>query len=494
MFEFYKSLGFNSPYFFNQSGKIIVEKSFSSIVKKYGANLNIDPLAAIEILNKNYALADRTISKEIKKTPWQAVPNLTFTNWDFNDIPKHSKINLQEPETALILFEKLKKEIKIYISNRKKIGVLLSGGMDSRMVAGVLDYINKVEGFDYLEITGLTWGNHDSRDVIYAKRICERLGWKWKHYQVKASDFLNNIYETAIHGCEYSPLHLHALPQIRDDNQWEVILGGSYGDSIGRAEYSSKDLQNVKPLIDGMHNIGSIINSKDYEKFSKSIINDLDYYHKIYPRKEVYMQNELDYQIHYMRRMLNPCMELLNENSDFFQVFTHPETFGFMWSLNLESRSDKVYGELMSHFKTDLSDIPWARTGLLYGQKDGKRDNFKNRHHNYVEIIQKEILADIVLLLNSKKFKKIQIFNHTAISELLSLVKHKPYNSMYYLEQLTWLASLSKMLDIYDFNLDNKSFENEKTSLTINMVRKEYLPKYYRNIIGGYLRKLKIIK
>ena len=48
-----------------------------------------------------------------------------------------------------------------------------------------------------------------------------------------------------------------------------------------------------------------------------------------FPEKEPYIQNELDYQLHYMRRMLNSCMDLLTEHCDFYQVFTHPDVYGY---------------------------------------------------------------------------------------------------------------------------------------------------------------------
>lgn len=493
MFKNYNHLGFNNPYYFKEKGEFKIYKSFSKAVAEYSSKLTFDSTAAIEILNKYYSFADRTLAKEINKTPWQAKPNHNNTGWIYNSIPKHGNKSLSETEIAKILFEKICDEILLYTKGKTRIGILLSGGMDSRMVAGSIDYLIKNKQLNNVEVTGLTWGNDNSRDVVYAKKIANRLGWDWKHYKVTAKDFIQNIEETAIHGCEYSPLHLHAIPQIRNDNMWDVILGGSYGDSIGRAEYGSVNVENVKSLSEGFFNVASLVKDDVFENNFSSIEEDLKSYHTLFPKDKLYMQNELDYQIHYMRRMLNPCMELLAENSDFFQVFTHPSTFGFMWSLSPSCRNDLVYKEMMKHFSTTLDDIPWARTGLKYGETAGKPDRLSNRHHNYIEVIQKEILGHIKELALSKELNQLGVFNMHAIKTLIKLVKKKPYNSMYYLEQLSWLASVGRMAQLYSFK-STKVNSPKNTKLIKKRILKEYLPRFYRNRVGHYLRKYNLLK
>jgi len=420
------------------------------IIEKYECPRIIDPVAVIELLSKNYMLADRTIIQGIHRTPWLAKPNEQFNKWVHDKAPEHGNINIPEKEIAEILFQKICSEILLYIGEKKKIGILLSGGMDSRMVAGALDYLIKTGTLSDCEVTGLTWGNEGTRDVVYAEQIAQRLGWKWKHYTITAQDMLNNITETAIYGCEYSPIHLHAIPQIRDDNEnLEVILAGSYGDSIGRAEYSSRKLRNVKHILHNISNIGCIVHKSIFKDSKKYILQDVEHYHRKFPKQESYMQNELDYQLHYMRRMLNPCMELLTEKMEFYQVFTHPDVFGYVWSINPERRNDLVYKNMLNAFMTKLDDIPWTRTGLPYGQKNGKIDRYLKNHHSYIEIIQNDIWTEIENLILSNEIKVLGIFNQKAIKNILKLIKYCPPNNLFYLEKVIWLASLAKMINTY---------------------------------------------
>jgi asparagine synthase (glutamine-hydrolysing) len=452
-FKHYQHLGFNNPYYIANKVPFVIRKKFSEIIDVFDDELRIDPTSVIELLNKNYIFGDRTMIKGIYRTPWQAKPNDSYTQWQYTHPPRHDKKSIPEEEIALLLFEKICNEIEGYISNKKNVGVLLSGGMDSRMVAGAIDYLTKSGRLKNINVTGLTWGNENSRDVVYAKEIATRLGWKWKHYVVGAEQLKNNIYETAMYGCEYSPIHLHAIPQIRDDNDLDVILAGSYGDSVGRAEYSGIKVKDLPPLDKSIKNVSGLINNGVYNSSLKEIKEDIKRYQQLFPANESYMQYEMDYELHYMRRMLNPCMELLTEKSEFYQVFTHPDVFGFMWSIDPEKRNDMVYKHMMKAFKTDLSDIPWARTGLPYMANNGIPDIYSKKHHSYVEIINRELLQELKLLIFSGRLDKLNIFDMENIAVLLKLISKHPINNLYYGERIMWLASLSLFLENYKFSL-----------------------------------------
>ena len=461
--------------------------------KSYKGKKKIDPVTVIEFLNKDYIFADRTVIQGIHRTPWLAKPNNSLNKWEYYTVPKHGETDVSEEKIAKTLFQKICLEIKTYIGDKKKIGILLSGGMDSRMVAGALDYLIKTNILLGLEVTGLTWGDHGTRDVVYAKEIASRLNWKWKHYTVTAKDLLNNINETAIHGCEYSPIHLHAIPQIRDDNKLDIILAGSYGDSIGRAEYQGKKVNKLRPLLSNISN-GGIVNKKVFNASMKDIVNDIERYHDQFPVKALYMQNELDYQLHYMRRCLNPCMELLTIKTDFCQVFTHPDVYGYMWSINPVKRNDSIYKYMLEEFITKLSDIPWARTGLPYGQENGTPDYLKKDHHSYVKIIRKEIFDKIIDLLMSKEIKQLGVVNQKHIKVLIKLVWYLPRRDLYYIDKLVWLASLAKMSKIYSIKgLGSTKWSTSTFCTGIISISFEYMFNYVKNIVAVTLRKYKLM-
>ncbi|WP_028585112.1 asparagine synthase-related protein [Desulfogranum mediterraneum] len=484
MFEKFNHLAFNNPYYYKNKEGFVIEQNLSELLNVYTGPRRIDPIAVIELLNKNYMFADRTIIQGIQRTPWLARPNVMSNDWEYESAPKHSFSDIKEEEIAGTLFKKICSEIKAYIGNRKTVGVLLSGGMDSRMVAGALDFLIKKQEIKGVEVTGLTWGDDGTRDVVYSKRIALRLGWNWKHYKVTAGDLLNNIKETATHGCEYSPIHLHAIPQIRDDNNLDIILAGSYGDSIGRAEYSGINVGSIKPISRKISNIGGFVHNAVFENSKRYISTDVHRYHERFPREKPYMQNELDYQLHYMRRMLNPCMGLLADKTDICQVFTRPDVYGFMWSIDPSRRNDLVYRHMLNEFITKLDDIPWARTGLPFGQIKGTPDSYLKKHHSYDRLVQNDIFEEIVKLVSSEDIRRLNLFNYEAIKLLLSLVRRFPLQSMYYVEKLIWLASLSVMAKVYDLQgVEPVESKQKYFDRSIVVVPSEYFIRKIKNMV-----------
>lgn len=492
LFHHYQNLGFNNPYCFVQEDKYITSPKLEQALASFEGPRKIDSVAVVEVLNKNFPLGDRTVLQHISKTPWLAKPSEDLSGWDYAPIPYHGKSKDDPTVIARRFFDLICEEILEYIKDKKTVGVLLSGGMDSRMVAGALDYLMKTQNLD-ISVTALTWGNSNTRDVIYAERIAKLLGWQWRHFTVEAKDLLNNIKVTGERGCEYSPIHLHGIPQIRENSQLDVILAGSYGDSIGRAEYGGIHVSKLPELNANLQNVGNLINEEIYQSALPVIQKDIDEYHQLFPASELYMQNEYDYQLHYMRRQLNPCMELLNESSDFFQVFTNPNTFRYIWDIDPSLRNDDLYKIMLSYFKTDLSLIPWARTGLIYGSTEGKADHLLKRHHTYVEIMNFEILDQMKEIALTDGIKNLNIFNYASIEELFRLSKKYPLNSFYYTEKLAWIASLGILVEKYKV-AGNPSWSGSGNHLMKKRTADEYMPKYYRNVVGGYLRKLNLKK
>lgn len=470
MFKNSNHLGFFNPYFIKKDGVFLIKENFGEIIKLVDEPKKIDLISIIELLNRNYFLGDRTIIQGINISPWMAKPNKSNNEWVFHDLPIHKEINLDEATIAEELFTRLQKEILSYIGEKKSIGILLSGGMDSRIVAGTLDYLIKSEILaDDIIVTALTWGNENSRDVVYAKRIAEKLKWDWKHYSVTAENLKDNLNEVAINGCEFSPIHLHALPQIRDDNKLDCVLAGSYGDSIGRAEYSGVKVNNLKALTNNFRNVGALLKQNAFQDMKGKWMTDTEKYHTLFPEKQLYQQYELDNQLHYMRRMLNPCMKFIGLHNPLQQVFTSPDVFGFMWSIIPKKRNNEVYKLIISKFKTDFSNIPWARTGLPYGVTEGLPDSFDNTHHSYKDFIDYDLYEEIKNLVLSDEIKSLEVFNMKSLTLSLKLIKSQPHTKLWYEEKLIWLASLSKAISLYDIKND-KIYKNNNFDIFNNKV------------------------
>ena len=459
IFNYAHHLGFNNPYYFvDQDSKLEVDVSFQSIMNKQSGSKSINPKAIVSFLSWTYFLGDNCIVNEINRSPWMATPDNDKSKWQFYDLPKHGSTKVHEKEIADQLFELLCEEIKDYVGDAKSVGILLSGGMDSRMLAGCLYHMIKHQQVDVHRVVAYTWGDKNSRDHIYAKRLAENLGWEFQYFHVGAKEIWENIMLAGTRGCEYSGIHLHAMPQIAETNDVDILFAGSYGDSVGRAEYSGSRVDKVKSIEKGLKNKLGLIESQVFESAKTSLLKDINSYHKIFPRDKNYQQNELDRQLHYMRRKLNACMEVINDKTPLYQIFTSPKVFGYMWSLDLSVRNDKVYFYLLEKFSTKISQIPWARTGKRF-MIDEEPDKFKKVHHSYSDIIQHELYDKILSYVNDNR-KLVQYINIEVFNSIMEEIKKYPKHNFDYLEVITWVVSYTRFL------VDNKNLieANNKNS------------------------------
>ncbi len=247
--ETYDHVGHFCPYYcYNNTNKlyICIGEALEMLPVE---ERRIDPVAIVEYLAKTYVLADRTMVQNINRTPWRARP--TDEGWDYAALPEYGFCRISVEEIALNLKERLLDEAINYLNNKKQVGILLSGGMDSRILAGIVKEL-QLRGEWTGQVIAFTWGIKGSRDVEYAQKIAAMLSWEWVHLELTPEILYNNFFIAADMGAEFAPHHLHAMKKVVDyKNELDAVLAATYGDSIGRAEFSGVHLTKSKPVLEG---------------------------------------------------------------------------------------------------------------------------------------------------------------------------------------------------------------------------------------------------
>jgi hypothetical protein len=481
-FKYYNTLGFHNPYYLEKEGIIETYSTFGEAITKLDGPRVIDFTSLFQILNRGYIFGDRSLIKGLNKSPWMARPNNDNSDWEYFNVPNHEERLLNVEVIADTLFSLLKQEMLDYIKGHKSIGILLTGGMDSRIIACVLhNLIKHKEVNPSISVTGLTWGNPDSRDVVYASQIARRFNWDWQHIVNDASQLMDNITISVNNGCECSPIHLHALSKVTNFIGLDCVIAGSFGDSIGRGEYSGVKVEKLKSHDDGLVNFGGFLRRDILSIIKAETKEDISRYHKLFPQKKSYQQYEQDYQLHYMRRMLNSCMSIVDKRMPLFQMFSSPSVFGFMWSLAPRLRNDYVYKEILDKFGAEVSEIPWARTGLKYPLTHGSPDNYSKRHHNYEEFLRYDILPKIKSKILSKEICDLHLFNMRALEEFITLCERKPIKDDYYYDdKLFWLATFSEFVKKFQIGSNLPGFVNQEDRVSGIISKSKYLYKLYR--------------
>lgn len=458
LFKHYNYLGYFNPYYLSNKHSIQFKSHISDILKiKNDPNI-LNIAAVISLLSKGYVIGDNTLIQTIKKTPW-------MTKHENEEWIRYKELKMgdrvvEQDKIVEDFFKLIIEEIVYFIGKKKRIGILLSGGMDSRIVAGALDFIITNGILDNLSVIAFTWGDKESRDVNYSREIATSLGWDWKHFDISSEDILHNIEVTAQKGCEYSPIHLHGMMKVREVDNIDCILAGSFGDSVGRGEYSGKNITELKSIDNDISNNFQILKIKK-ELFNKSLENirsEITNYWKLFPQNKDYQQCEQDYQIHYMRRMLNPCMSLINEKIELNQVFTSPKLVNFIWSLHPRLRNNELYKGIFKKVNKKLSNIPWARTGLLFDEVNGSpQDNFyKSSVSNiYLNAFNSELFDYVKGLVLSDSLESLEIFNSVTLKNSFKALKMSLFkNNINLVSRLLWLASLSMFIEKYDIRVN----------------------------------------
>jgi len=453
MFNHYNHLGFHNPYYLKSDEYFHIQNRLEDVLT-LDIKKDFDFTALVQVLTAGFPFGDRTLIKGINKTPWMARSSQDLKAWEYFDVPYHKENFFDVDEIEETFFQLLKSELLSYIGDKKSIGLLLTGGMDSRIVACVLSNLIKEGDLKNISVIGITWGQANSRDVVYAQKICSIYNWEWTHLIVDAEQMYNNIHLTAEMGCEFSPIHLHAMEKVSKIEGLDCVIGGSFGDSVGRAEFSGVKVQNLSSLLSKLKKSTGILRDDYYELSYNDSKNDIEKYHRLFPQEKEYMLYEQDQQLHYMRRMLNACMSLIDKTIPLYQMFSAPSVYGYIWSIHPDLRGDFLYKVILEKYGKELSDIPWARTGKPYMKNDVAPDHYSKSHHNYGELLRKELYPELENLIKKSSLLESKILNKTNVNALLVACRNFPIKGSYfYEEKLAYLASLSIFLEKNQINI-----------------------------------------
>jgi len=420
--------------------------------KVRGDPVELDPAAVVCKTGMRYLLGDRTLIRNVRRAPWMARLHDNGT-WEPVELPNHGMARPEPVEFVPRLIEALLKEADSYVGHLETVGILLSGGMDSRVTAGVLRQLQLTAGVPN-RVVAITWGREDSRDVIYAGRIARLFNWEMIHFPLDANTLAENIEIAGLAGAEVAPFHLHAMPKVAQLKGIDAIIASSYGDSVGRAEFSGRKITNLKPILPkkidpfGLLRHSALRDSLDLLKEDASL--SIPFSGNAYTVR----RHEVDQEMHYMRRMLQSCMLHIAKRIPLYQMFTAPEVFGLMWDLDPAVRDNSWYEHLLHQLPGDLLDIPWARTGRPYMQSSGKSDGLPKLNHAYGTWLREDLRELIVTSVNSDVIRGMGLFNDAALGNALKIWEKSTTKSTNSLDEfMSWLASLHVFISKHEITV-----------------------------------------
>lgn len=395
---------------------------FRDAVQGCQGRVHLDVVAVASVLSFGMVGLDRTLLKEISRRPWMSeVSNQEDARLSL--LPCHGFSIASDDLIAKRLYKLLCDEARRVCSGFKSIYILLSGGLDSRIVAGILSDLYHA-GDILVKPIAVTWGLSDSRDVFYARRIAEILDFDWLNVGFGPETVLQNIQTTARHlGLLHSPELLHHMSWFSNVPSNSLVIAGSFGDSIGRAEFAGIRL--LQLLEKKPQNTYELLDNSVFEAAKRVLQHDID---KIRLRGGAdapeYAKNEYWMHGFRMRGGLCHALSLINRYATIYQMFTDPAVYGFMWSLHPTRRDDSIYAQLLTKKFPRIASVPWPRTNkALRGPTDGAMRGLRPHYHEYTKWSSGPLYKELSQRIDPDWFAASGIFNPKKIERIRELVR-----------------------------------------------------------------------
>lgn len=398
------------------------KNTFTDAVGDCGETLSWDLAAILSVLDFGYTCGDHTLISEVKRQPWLSRID-EHNNIVLERIPAHGRRWKPAREIARKLEHLLCEEAFEVCRDRQQIYILMSGGLDSRIVSGVVARLYKEGKLATMPI-GVTWGIEDSRDVVYARVMAEILGFEWIHINMSPDDFLRNTDDISVKiGALVSPVHLHCMKWFENVSPDSLVLAASYGDSVGRAEFSGRTILELDYLSLPSDTFG-LIRKQLLSEALDSVASDLKALRNRSYEQPKYVICEHEMQGHYMRNMINHAMSVIGNYCHIYQMFTRHDTYSYMWSIHPSLRNNDIYMEMLEHLNPKLARLPWARTNkALGGRTSGAKNNLAKRYHRYEQWIGQELYQHLLGYIAPDWFEATGIFDPNGIRRLANEVK-----------------------------------------------------------------------
>ena len=223
-------LAYRPLYYSHENGILLFALEKKAIFAARRRSPEFDPMGVLEFFAFGHNLEDRTVFQGIYAIPQGAVLHI-----DSNGVrtrqywrPAYSRSGpTQLTESAEELGQRLCRATAVRADGPRRCGIFLSGGLDSRAVAGALATVRT-------DVTAFTFGGEDSAEVRYAREIADRLGFQHRRlsYQgVSHNEALPRIVwrtECAIPFNQTLSTEQHRY--IHPDVQ--VMFNGHFGDAL----------------------------------------------------------------------------------------------------------------------------------------------------------------------------------------------------------------------------------------------------------------------
>lgn len=415
------------PVFYNKKEKVI-----STIPNLCLFDVNFDYEGLENYFEFGYSVYEQTPFSEVKFLRF-------YSKLKIEDGKIHVSYKKDPVENIDILQntsepKKVIKEIKEYINEIEKIidGEIIiptSGGYDSRLLNWAINKKSKIRAFTY----GISHVQANSKEVIFAKYLSEKLKLKWEH--IPLSDFNNYIskwheffgYSTHLHGMYQIEFYDKILEKYRLEGN-STLLSGIIGDAWA-GSISLKKIKSPADIYDLGYSHGIKLDSGFRRKKSKQVSS----IHEVFTENKSKINEEHHQIIHIMRNKII-LLSYLISIPEYFGIPAWTPFLNFniaikMLSLPKNSRVDRKWqSEIFKEHQLDIENQ------YLKFSRVNKLNNLGARNHMFSPIdheVFKGILNPSKINRLNRKINKQNTVIEYILNDLkvLSILRRLGYKS-----------------------------------------------------------------
>lgn len=228
--------GFCKLFYWVGSQRILFASEYKAIIWHKDFPKKIDQQGLADFMTLGYSTGDRTFFENVKLLPPASVATFKRDKsfsiqkyWDYSFHSDDDPLWLEEDYIDQFA-EMLSRATQRQIDSNMSIGLPLSGGFDSRTLAGMLDRLcfkGEVKPFSY--------GHPYAYDVVYGKKIAQKVGYKHTFIPIE-STYLRDHAERFVWLLEGTVIckdaHVLLTYPFINQHSLDTIITGFFGDII----------------------------------------------------------------------------------------------------------------------------------------------------------------------------------------------------------------------------------------------------------------------
>jgi len=449
-------LGTRPLYYASYNGHFAFASGVRALLADPALSRKIDPVAISQMLSFEYVLGNRTLLSEVNLLPPASLLTLSKANftvrsyWKMQYPDVYQLRSSEEYLEGLIYY--MRQAVRRQMPGNIPAGLNLSGGLDSRMLLGLLG-----EEESKIPVQTFTFGVHGSSDVRFARELAGVAGTPHQYYELRP-DYLLDLAEEGVRltdGLE-SCYHMHALANLKDQaKQVRLLYTGFLIDflispDIERVWLANYDDNTVREFI--FNDINVLFKSTNKEDlFTKNFLHlidgdfEQDFNNRIAESKSSNLADWRDRFDFYQRqrRFTKQGDELLRSQVICRTPFSDNDLIDFALTIPPGLRLDRaLFKQALAKLFFDLAKVPWDKTGFplvpcareVYLRveqqarwqlrKYGFSWIFDRRRHHYAKYdswFRNELQVWLEEILLSKQALERGYFNASFIRNLISL-------------------------------------------------------------------------